>query len=176
MIEYWDQVLRFTLRNSLLWILPTFFVLGLIGWRGARGEEKIVVGEVEDVILLPWGVKLPARIDTGASLSSLDARDLRVKDGFAEFTLPKKYGGMQLRLLVVDWLIIRSSEASEKRPIVEVELCIGSKRIHTRVNLNDRSTVRYPLLIGRNALKEKFIVDCTQERCAPPSCPEVSPK
>ena len=27
-------------------------------------EEKIAIGLVEDVILLPWGVKLPARIDT----------------------------------------------------------------------------------------------------------------
>lgn len=178
MIECWDQVLRFTLKNILFlggWILPIFFVASLIGG-GAQGEEKIVVGEVEDVILLPWGVKLPARIDTGAALSSLDARDLKVKDEFAEFQLAKKYGGMQLRLPIVDWLTIRSSEASEKRPIVEVEVCIGSKRIRMRVNLNDRSTVKYPLLIGRNALKEYFLVDCTQERCSPPSCPEVSPK
>ncbi len=179
MIEHLDQVFRFTIKTIFLWggwAFPIFFVVGLIGSTGVQGEERVVVGEVEDVILLPWGVKLPARIDTGASLSSLDARDLRVRGGFAEFKLSKKYGGMQLRLPIVDWLTIRSSEASEKRPIVEVELCIGSKRVHTRVNLNDRSTVRYPLLIGRNALKENFLVDCTQERCSPPSCPEVSPK
>ncbi len=179
MIEHLDQVLRFAVKNVLLWggwILPIFFGVVLIGWTGAQGEEKIVVGEVEDVILLPWRVKLPARIDTGASLSSLDARDLKVRDGFAEFKLSKKYGGIQLRLPIVDWLTIRSSEASEKRPIVEVELCIGSKRVLTRVNLNDRSTVRYPLLIGRNALKENFLVDCMRERCSPPSCPEVPPK
>ena len=138
--------------------------------------RRLIVGEVEDVILLPWGIKLPARIDTGAATSSLDARDLKVEGGVAEFRLSKKYGGMQLRLPVVDWLTIRSSEASEERPIVEVEFCIGSKRVRTRVNLNDRSTVRYPLLIGRNALKENFVVDCMQERCSPPSCPEVLQK
>jgi len=179
MIEQLDQVFRFTLRNILLWsgwVLPMFFAVSLMGGDEAQAAEKIVVGEVEDVILLPWGVKLPARIDTGASLSSLDARDLKVRDGFAEFNLSKKYGGMHLRLPIVDWLTIRSSEASEKRPIVEVEVCIGSRRVHLRVNLNDRSTVRYPLLIGRNALKEYFLVDCMQERCSPPSCPEVSPK
>lgn len=142
----------------------------------AHAGEKIVVGEVEDVILLPWGIKLPARIDTGAAISSLDAQNLNVKDGFAEFRLPQRYGGMKLRLPIVDWLTIRSSEASEERPIVEVELCIGSKRVRTKVNLNDRSTVRYPLLIGRNTLKENFIVDCMQERCSPPSCPEASSK
>ncbi len=179
MTEFWDQLLRLTVRNVLLgggWVFLILFAVCSIGLNGGQAGEKIVVGEVEDVILLPWGVKLPARIDTGASLSSLDARELRVEGGYAEFKLSKKYGGMKIRLPIVDWLIIRSSEASERRPIVEVELCIGSKRVHARVNLNDRSTVKYPLLIGRNALKENFIVDCMQERCSPPSCPEVSPK
>lgn len=137
------------------------------------GENKIVVGEVEDVILLPWGIKLPARVDTGAAMSSLDARDLKVKDGFAEFKLSKKHGGLQLCLPVVDWLTIRSSETSEQRPIVEIEVCIGPRRVHTRVNLNDRSAVKYPLLIGRNTLKEDFIVDCLRDRCSPPACPGV---
>jgi hypothetical protein len=179
MIELWNQLFRFTVKNILPWggwLLFILLVACSIGSKGVQAGEKIVVGEVEDVILLPWGVKLPARIDTGASLSSLDAQDLKVEGGFAEFRLSKKYGGMQLRLPIVDWLTIRSSEASEQRPIVEVELCVGSKRVRTRVNLNDRSTVRYPLLIGRNTLKENFIVDCMQERCSPPSCPEASSK
>ena len=158
-----------------------FFLLFLVTfcWRASdvlHAGEKIVVGEVEDVILLPWGIKLAARIDTGAALSSLDARDLKLEDGFVKFKLSKKNGGMSLCLPIVDWLYIRSSEASEQRPIVEVELCIGSKRVRTRVNLNDRSKVRYPLLIGRNTLKENFVVDCMQERCSPPSCPEVFSK
>jgi len=140
------------------------------------GENKIVIGEVEDVILLPWGLRLPARVDTGAAMSSLDARDLKVKNGFAEFQLPKKHGGLELRLPIVDWLTIRSSEASEQRPIVELDFCIGPKKIHTRVNLSDRSTVKYPLLLGRNTLKEDFIVDCMQDRCSPPACPGVSVK
>jgi hypothetical protein len=179
MTEFWNQLFRFDIRNILPaagWAFLTLFALVLIGFEGLQAGEKVVVGEVEDVILLPWGVKLPARIDTGAALSSLDARDLKIEGDFAEFKLSKKYGGLQLRLPIVDWLAIRSSESSEKRPIVEVDLCIGSKRVRTRVNLNDRSTVRYPLLIGRNALKENFVVDCMQERCSPPACPEVPPK
>jgi len=159
------------------WIFLLFFVTFYWGASDVlHAREKIVVGEVEDVLLLPWGIKLPARIDTGAALSSLDARDLKVEDGFVSFKLGKQYGGMQLRFPIIDWLDIRSAETSERRPIVEVELCIGSKRVRTRVNLNDRSKVRYPLLIGRNTLKENFVVDCMQERCSPPSCPEVSSK
>jgi hypothetical protein len=179
MIEFGSPIFRFIAKNLFLpggMVFLAFLSLLWVGTAGASANDKTILGEVEDVILMPWGIKLPARIDTGASTSSLDARDLKVEGGVAEFKLSKKYGGMQLRLPVVDWLIIRSSEAREERPIVEVEFCIGSKRIRTRVNLNDRSTVRYPVLIGRNALKENFVVDCMQERCSPPACPEVLKK
>jgi hypothetical protein len=139
-----------------------------------QAQEKITIGLVEDVILLPWGVKLPARIDTGAANSSLDARELTIKDNVAEFKLPKKYGGRHLRLPIVSWQAIRSAESRERRPVVEVELCVGPKRLRSQVNLNDRSQVRYPFIIGRDILRSNFVVDCMKSRCAPPSCPEVS--
>jgi hypothetical protein len=148
-----------------------FMVISMYGNAfGAQG--KTTVGLVEDVILVPWGVRLPARIDTGASTSSLDARDIVVKGDFVEFRLPKEHGGTPLRLPLVGWKNVRSSEASVRRPVVMMEFCLGSKLIRTRVNLNDRSRVKYPFLVGRNALKKDFIVDCMKERCAPPICPE----
>jgi hypothetical protein len=141
--------------------------------RTVSAEEKITIGLVEDVILLPWGVKLPARIDTGAATSSLDARELKVHDNIAEFKLPKKYGDLHLQLPVVGWKTIRSAESRERRPVVEMELCVGPKRLRIHVNLNDRSMVKYPLILGRTALKENFVVDCMHSNCLPPSCPEV---
>jgi len=141
-----------------------------------EAEEKIKIGVVEEVILLPWGIRLPARIDTGAAHSSLDARGLTIKDNIAEFKLPKKYGGLQLRLPIIDWQTIRSAESKERRPVVEVELCVGPKQLRARINLNDRSKVKYPLIIGRNILRGNFVVDCLESSCAPPRCPEVSSK
>jgi hypothetical protein len=139
----------------------------------ASAEEKMILGEVEDVILMPWGVRLPARIDTGAATSSLDARELTMKNNIAEFRLPKMYGGLRLRLPVKAWQKIRSADFTERRPVVEISLCLGPKLIRTLVTLNDRSTVSYPLIIGRNVLKNKFVVDCMHSNCLPPSCPEV---
>jgi len=156
--------LRFLLVLSVLFL----FTVGT-----GNTEEKITVGEAEDVVLMPWGVRLPARIDTGAATSSLDARELKIKNNMADFKLPKKYGGLQLRLPVIEWQKIRSADFKEKRPVVEITFCIGPKLIHTQVTLNDRSIVRYPLIIGRNVLKDNFVVDCTHSNCSPPSCPEV---
>ncbi len=150
-------------------------IILLVPGKGKAGD-KITIGEVEDVILMPWGVRLPARIDTGAATSSLDARDLKVKNDMAEFKLPKRSGGLQLHLPVREWQDIRSADFKEKRPVVEITVCMGPKMLHIDVNLNDRSTVKYPLILGRNALKDHFVVDCEQTHCLPPSCQEAKPK
>lgn len=142
----------------------------------AGAKDKLRLGAVENVVLLPWGVLMPARIDTGAATSSLDARNLTVKGSTVEFNLPQEYGGRRVKLPILKWRTVRTSEAEERRPVVVVELCIGSQRIRTRVNLNDRANVKYPLLIGRNTLSRGFVVDCGTSHCTQPSCPEVRPK
>jgi hypothetical protein len=83
---------------------------------------------------------------------------------------------MRLRLPVIEWQDVRSSEARDRRPVVEMEFCLGPRRIRTKVSLNDRSKVKYPLIIGRDVLRNNFVVDCTQSNCLPPQCPEISPK
>jgi hypothetical protein len=162
---------RLFLKLSGFFLLMGAVMLSLIPAGVNAADEKIRIGLVEDVILLPWGVKIPARIDTGAGTSSLDARELVVKDKMAEFRLPEEYGGLKLRLRVVAWQTIRSAEAKERRPVVELDLCVGPKQVRARVNLNDRGRVKYPLLIGRNILKGYFSVDCDKEYCLPPTCP-----
>ena len=163
MLDRWWGVI------SLSILAPAFlFTAGM-----ASAEEKMIIGGVEDVILLPWKVKLPARVDTGAAKSSLDAREIKVQDDMVEFKLPEKYGGLQLRLPVVGWRHIRTPEGRERRPLVEVEICFGSKRIRTLMNLADRTMVKYPLILGRNFLKEGFIVDVKRRRTVPPSCPDT---
>lgn len=153
-------------------ILACAFMVMMMCGNAVAAQGKTTIGLVEDVILVPWGVRLPARIDTGAATSSLDARDIVVKGDIVEFQLPKQYGGMKLRLPIVGWKHVRSSEARERRPVVMMEFCLGNKLIRTQVNLNDRSRVKYPFLVGRKALKKDFVVDCMKERCAPPICPE----
>lgn len=161
-------------RKLLAFITVLVLLIGLFPG-SSQGKEQIIIGSVEDVVLLPWEIKLPARVDTGAAISSLDARDLSIKDEFAEFRLPKQYGDMQLRLPIVGWRTVRSAEASERRPVVELEICIGPKRIKTRVNLNDRSRVKYPIILGRNVLTNNFIVDSTKRHHLKPLCPETTP-
>ena len=161
-------------RIFAVFFLALFF--WLIGGSAVESAERATIGLVEDVILLPWGIKMPARIDTGAATSSLDARDLSIQGNMAVFRLPDQHGGLKLKLPIVGWRTVRSAEAHDRRPVVRIEICLGEKRLRTRFNLNDRSRVKYPLIIGRNVLGRYFVVDCMKEHCAPPSCPEVRPK
>ena len=154
--------------------LLALLIMGVTG--AVDAQEKVTIGLVEDVVLMPWKIRLPARIDTGAAVSSLDARSLKVIDNEVEFVLPSKYGGQKIRLPIAGWHTVRSAEAKERRPIIEIELCVGPKLIRAKVNLNDRSQMNYPFLLGRNILTENFVVDCDRNYCAPPNCLEETSK
>src|SRR3989304_4662853 len=112
------------MTNFRLLYFSLCFAFSLFTSGMVEAQERLTIGLVEDVILLPWGVKLPARIDTGAASSSLDARELKVEDNVADFKLPDSYGGLRLRLPVVGWKTIRTSESRERRPVVEMEICL----------------------------------------------------
>jgi hypothetical protein len=150
--------------------LSLFLTPGVI-----QAEGKITLSRAEEVILLPWDIRLLARIDTGATVTSLDARGLKIDGEVAEFRLPEEFGGAFLRLPIVAWRHVRSSKGRESRPVVEVDLCVASKRLRVKANLNDRSMVKYPIILGRNALKDYFIVDVKKRsKTTPPNCPDRS--
>lgn len=174
---------------KFLWLLILLAVPNTIGLNLVRAQvieegqslhspriesAKTTVGVVEDVILSPWGISFPARIDTGADLSSMDARDLVVRNNVADFKLGKRYGGLQLQLPVVDWRHIQTAMGTEKRPVVEISICLGSKLFRTLATLKDRSEMVYPFLVGRSALEGKFLVDPSRSKAAQPACSSAS--
>jgi len=153
-------------------ILP--FIIAILSFTSLHAEDKTktVIGAVEEVVLFPWGLKLPARIDTGSGMTSLDVRGLTIKKKIAQFRLPDKYGNTLISLPVIRYSKVRSADSRERRPVVEIELCLGSKRMRVEANLNDRSQLTYPLNLGRDVIKQGFIVDCSQEGILPSKCLE----
>ena len=104
-------------REMDLILILTFAMLSLLVSGTVDAEKKITLGTIEEIILWPWGVKLLARIDTGAAKSSLDARELTVQDDMVQFKLPQKYGGLQLRLPIIEWRHIRTSPHGRYRNV-----------------------------------------------------------
>lgn len=142
----------------------------------AAASEKKTIGEVEELILLPWGVTIAARIDTGAATSSLDVCEVNVKGKLVEFTLPDRCGGAKYTLPLRGWKQVKSASGLSRRPVVKVEICIADKVLQTKVTLTDRSFLEYPFLLGRNTLLEgRFIVDVGLAKTIPPACPGTGP-
>jgi hypothetical protein len=136
----------------------------------AETSEKSTVGAVEEIMLMPWGVRLPARIDTGATTSSLDVCDVKVEGNYVNFSLSDRCGGHKVRRPLLGWKNIRTSEGSDRRPVVLMDICLGPKLIKTHVTLNDRSHMEYPFLVGRRTLRGKFVVDVSSKNILPPRC------
>jgi hypothetical protein len=141
----------------------------------AASEDKPTIGSVEDVIIMPFGVKLPARIDTGAYSSSLDVCEFKVEGKNVTFALAERCGGHKMRRPLLRMKTVRTSEGSDKRPVIMLDICIGSRMIKTHVTLNDRSKMEFPVLVGRRALAGKFLVDVSRKKILPPVCPGIIP-
>jgi len=139
------------------------------------GQDKATLGAVEEVVLLSWNLSMPARVDTGAATSSLDARRLTlVGRDEVEFSLPERWGGQRIRTALAGWQNVRTSEGHvEKRPLVRLEIRLADRQFTTQFTLNDRSSMELPILIGRNTLGATFLVDVTRNATAPlpPSSP-----
>lgn len=128
------------------------------------GKKLITIGRVEKVGL-PGIVdeNFRARIDTGATISSLWASDIRTDESGLHCKVFGKdhplYTGEEIFFPEYSMRSVRSSSGHEElRYQVTMGVTMHGKRIKAKVTLADRSTQIYPMLVGRNILRNKFIV------------------
>jgi hypothetical protein len=100
-----------------------------------------------------------ARIDTGATTSSLGVKSIVEVDGGIQCSLPNK---KTITFTDFKKKIIKSSFGhTEERYVVKVLINVLGRKIRTDFTLADRSKMKFPILIGRKMLRGKFIVDVT---------------
>ena len=124
------------------------------------GDETFDVGWCEHVALPELGVTLRAKIDTGARSCALHVTSMREigfdDDGnvLLDLTLPDEQGRARaLRVVVVEYAHVKDSGGhTERRPVIETLLRMGSRGWRVRVTLTDRGDMRFPMLVGRTAL------------------------
>ena len=131
----------------------------------AEKAEKKVIGRVEKLSFPELGFSdVHARVDTGAKTSALWASSAVEKDGqlavvfFAKGT--DAYTGETAYFEHFQKTVVASSNGqTEERYKVRVLVSLRGKKIRSWFTLADRSTQVYPVLIGRNVLRGKFVVD-----------------
>lgn len=88
-------------------------------------------------------VESTARIDTGATMSSIDIH-LAAKLSLGPIIRTK---------------LVKNANGTKVRPIVEATVEVGGRRVRAQFSLADRSHLKYPLLLGQNILKDGFLID-----------------
>ena len=109
-------------------------------------------------------VGVPVRIDTGAKTSAIWASEIIEKDGTLSFKLfgpnSQFYTGEAISTNSYSQRKVASSFGTkQRRYIVRLLVVIEGRKIRASFTLADRSQQSYPILIGRNVLRGKFLVD-----------------
>ena len=110
---------------------------------------------------------IEAKVDTGAYTTALHCYDIRVANNQLYFKLisPEHPGNKGNEIIFKEYAkkgIKNSFGDVEERYIVKTKIKIGSRIIKSLISLTDRGNMRYPVLIGRKLLKNRFIVDVSQ--------------
>ncbi len=142
-------------------------------------SPKQVVGPVEYISIEETGLTYLARVDTGAAKVSLHAWDMAVQDPAPVMednvgkTIHFKTANESGKVIeadaeIVDIVKVRSSHGAKMRYVVEMNLAYQGQSKPVEVNLNNRDTMTYPLLLGRNWLSGDYLVDV--------ELPEIKPE
>ncbi|NBU33014.1 ATP-dependent zinc protease [bacterium] len=128
---------------------------------------QIIIGRAEQIDIVGTALGVPARIDTGAFRSSIHATDIKeiTKDGVKQlqFSILGHTCAPVARKVVAtkyNVVTVRSSNGEvSDRYAVTFKVKIGPKIFNTSFSLSDRSQNVFPILVGREALNGRFIVD-----------------
>ena len=145
----------------------------------ASEQETQTVGWVEKAKIAGVDKDIKAKLDTGATTTSINAEILEKPDkksesgGMIKFRFLDGQGNKEVfERPVVRWVEIKSREGGDlRRPVVRMKFCVAGRWIEEEVNLADRDDFNYPVLIGRNMLKQgKLAVDSSKSFTKDPSC------
>ena len=116
-----------------------------------RLGEKIILGLVEKIAILgEKKVEATALFDTGARLTSVDIK-LASKAQLGPIVRITQVKNPSFNRLI-------------KRPVVRAKIKIKDKVFDADVNIQDRSHMTFPVIIGRNIITGNFIIDPTINR------------
>lgn len=155
----------------------------------AQAEENIrrelsVMGYAEHIAIKGVDAPISARLDTGATTSSLGVKIIREfeRDG-EDYVLFRVDAADEspdtaektFEAQIERWVrIVKKEGGYIRRPVVKLTVCLGSHLTTQEFNLADREHFTYAALVGRNVLaKNNIIVDSRDKKQTTPTCPEL---
>jgi hypothetical protein len=124
-----------------------------------------ILGRYDRVDLPELGLyNIHAKIDTGAYTCSLHCHKAEVVNGKLEFILldqeQPKFTGMKFVFSEFEKRDIKNSFGEvEKRFVIVTSITVFEEVITTEFSLSNRGSLKYPILIGRKILRNRFLID-----------------
>ena len=110
---------------------------------------------------------IPSKVDTGADSSAIWVSDISVSKKGLTFVLfgPEShlYTGDKITVETYETTMVKnSSGVKENRYKIRLVVLVSGRKIRAWFTLSDRSTMKYPVLLGRKLLNNKFVVDVSK--------------
>jgi hypothetical protein len=157
----------------IIFILLTATSQGL--WASSKTPGKVISGYVEKIVVENQSFTAKAKLDTGAKTSAIYADKIERfrKNGqrWVRFTL------MLDEKLTIERQRVRKVKIKDDdgefdaRPVVELDICFNGRHYNTEFTLADRSEYIYPVLLGREFLNGRALVDPEETFLTLASCP-----
>lgn len=138
-------------------------------------ENKVIVGSEEWCVFPSLGIHaVKARVDSGAKTSSLHAYNIQPfkRDGetWVRFIVHPLQGDIKTEVScesrVIDRRMVKSSSGTaEKRYVISVPLQMGNESWDVELTLTNRDSMGYRMLLGREAMLGRILVDPSTSFC-----------
>lgn len=128
-------------------------------------HSNTLAGWREWVSLPDIGVDwVKAKIDTGARTSSLHAFDLEERGDDVSFWVhpwqETDSDATRVECPIFDRRLVRSSSGhTEERIVVQLDIVLVGRTVNAELTLTNRDAMGFRMLIGREVLRQGFVVD-----------------
>lgn len=136
-------------------------------------KNKMIVGALESCDLPELDLhQVQMRVDTGAATSSLHVDNINefMKDGkhWVNFDIHPDVHNVDTvvnkTLLLKGKKVVKSSSADkEKRVVIKTAIQLGGQEWVIKLTLTDRSSMKNLMLLGREAMQGRLLVDPSHE-------------
>jgi hypothetical protein len=144
-------------------------------------SDKMLVGAEEYIWIDPPGVSVVARMDTGATSSSVHAENLvhfeRDGDDWVRFDMPvgdDKSVTVERPIVRYAKIIQQADPEGSRRPVVAMRVRLGDVQDTFEFTLADRSHLENNLILGLNFLTDISLVDVSRQFIQPRYTPPKS--
>ncbi|MBS9863211.1 ATP-dependent zinc protease [Vibrio alginolyticus] len=133
-------------------------------------DGMLILGSEEWVYVPEIDQTFKARVDTGATTSSISATDIVPfeRDGKDWVKFKIDLGDKdtkEFKVPVERWAKVKqsSSEEVDKRAVVKAYITVGDHKEKTEFTLADRGHMTFPILLGRSFFRDIAVVDVSKK-------------